>query len=106
MSEAVGTVKALWRFPVKSMRGEKIESAGLTERGLVGDRAYALIDTETGKVMSGKSPRLGPNLLGCRAAFVEAPGPSRSWAPRSSPKRVSHRRSPSAHSSIFSPCLS
>jgi uncharacterized protein YcbX len=73
MGEAVGAVKALWRFPVKSMRGEKVEAADLTESGLAGDRAYALIDTETGKVMSGKSPRLGRNLLGCRAAFVEAP---------------------------------
>ena len=46
----------------------------MTARGLVGDRAYTLIDTEAGKVVSGKTPRLGPNLLGCRAAFVEAPG--------------------------------
>jgi uncharacterized protein YcbX len=74
MSEAVGAVKALWRFPVKSMGGERVEAAELTERGLVGDRAYALVDAETGKVMSGKTPRLGPNLLGCRAAFLEAPG--------------------------------
>jgi uncharacterized protein YcbX len=73
MGEQVGAVKALWRFPVKSMRGEQVESADLTETGLVGDRAYALIDTDTGKVMSGKSPRLGPSLLGCRAAFVESP---------------------------------
>jgi uncharacterized protein len=73
MGESVGSIKALWRFPVKSMRGEKLEAADLTERGLVGDRAYALIDTETGKVMSAKTPRLGPNLLGCRAAFVDAP---------------------------------
>jgi uncharacterized protein len=73
MGDAVGAVKALWRFPVKSMRGETLEAADLTETGLVGDRAYALIDPETGKVMSGKNPRLGPNLLGCRAAFVEAP---------------------------------
>jgi MOSC N-terminal beta barrel domain len=73
MSEAVGAVKALWRFPVKSMRGEQVEAADVTESGLVGDRAYALIDPETGKVMSGKNPRLGSNLLGCRAAFVEAP---------------------------------
>jgi uncharacterized protein YcbX len=50
-----------------------MESAELTERGLFGDRAYALVDTDTGKVMSGKSPRLGPSLLGCRAAFAEAP---------------------------------
>jgi hypothetical protein len=73
MSEAVGAVRALWRFPVKSMRGERLEAADLTEVGLVGDRAYALIDPETGKVMSGKNPRLGPKLLGCRAAFVEDP---------------------------------
>jgi len=73
MSEAVGGVKALWRFPVKSMGGEKLEAADVTETGLVGDRAYALVDQETGKVMSGKNPRLGSNLLGCRAAFVEAP---------------------------------
>jgi uncharacterized protein YcbX len=72
MVEPVGVVKALWRFPVKSMRGEKVEAADLTETGLAGDRAYALVDTETGKVMSGKNPRLGPSLLGCRAAFVEA----------------------------------
>jgi uncharacterized protein len=73
MSEAVGAVKALWRFPVKSMRGEQVEAVDVTERGLVGDRAYALVDTETGKVMSGKTPRLGQRLLGCRAAFIEPP---------------------------------
>jgi uncharacterized protein len=74
MSEAVGAVKALWRFPVKSMGGEELWAADLTERGLVGDRAYALVDSETSKVMSGKTPRLGRNLLACRASFVEAPG--------------------------------
>jgi uncharacterized protein len=73
MSEAVGAVKTLWRFPVKSMRGEQLDAADVTEAGLVGDRAYALVDTETGKVLSGKTPRLGSRLLGCRAAFVEAP---------------------------------
>jgi uncharacterized protein YcbX len=74
MTDAVGAVEALWRFPVKSMQGERLHEAELSERGLVGDRAYALVDAETGKVMSGKSPKLGQNLLGCRAAFEEAPG--------------------------------
>jgi uncharacterized protein len=74
MSDAVGAVKSLWRFPVKSMRGERVNVADLTERGFAGDRAYALVDTETGKVMSAKTPRLGRDLLGCRASFVEAPG--------------------------------
>ncbi len=74
MSEAVGTVRALWRFPVKSMRGEKVETADLTEAGFVGDRAHALIDAETRSVLTGKTPRVGPKLFGCRAAFVETPG--------------------------------
>ena len=69
----VGAVAGLWRFPVKSMRGEWLEQAELTEHGLVGDRAYALIDTVTGKVVSAKSVRLFPNLFGCRAAFVDPP---------------------------------
>ena len=72
-SNVVGSVAELWRFPVKSMKGERLERAEFTEGGLVGDRAYALIDSDTGKVVSAKSVRLFPDLLGCRAAFVEAP---------------------------------
>jgi uncharacterized protein len=74
MGEAVGTVTSLSRFPVKSMQGERLAAAELTANGIFGDRAYALIETETGKVMSGKTPRLGGRLLGCHAAFVELPG--------------------------------
>jgi len=69
----VGSVVGLWRFPVKSMGGERLKEAEITARGLVGDRAYALIDRETGKVVSAKSVRLFPDMLGCRAAFVEPP---------------------------------
>ena len=71
----VGTVAQLWRFPVKSMQGEPIDRTDLGPRGLPGDRAYALIDTDTGKVASAKSVKLFPSLLECRAAFVEPPGP-------------------------------
>ena len=74
IGETVGTVTTLSRFPVKSMQGERLSTAELTEHGVVGDRAYALVDTETGKVMSAKNPRLGTQLLSCRAAFVETPG--------------------------------
>src|SRR4051795_6317489 len=72
-SEPVGKVRALWRFPVKSMRGEELDAADLGEGGIVGDRAYAIRDKETGKVASAKHPKLWPDLLGCRAAFVESP---------------------------------
>jgi hypothetical protein len=57
-SGIVGAVAGLWRFPVKSMRGERLEQAEFTEHGLVGDHAYALIDEDTGKVVSAKSVRL------------------------------------------------
>lgn len=68
----VGTVVALWRYPVKSMMGEELNAADLTERGVHGDRAYALLDTETGKVASAKNPRKWPNLFDHRASFCGA----------------------------------
>jgi uncharacterized protein YcbX len=79
--EAAGTIAGLWRFPVKSMQGERLEQADLTEQGLVGDRAYALIDVETGKVVSAKSVRLFPQLFACTAAFVEPPQPGHGLPP-------------------------
>jgi MOSC domain-containing protein len=79
--EPVGTIGALWRFPVKSMVGEELDAVDVGEGGVVGDRAYALRDRETGKVASAKHPKLWPNLLACRAAFVEAPRPDDELAP-------------------------
>ena len=74
-SEPVGTIEALWRFPVKSMLGEELDAADLNEGGIVGDRAYAIRDRETGKVASAKHSKRWPDLLACRAAFVEPPRP-------------------------------
>ena len=70
----VGSVAALWRYPVKSMLGEELNIAHVRERGLVCDRAYALVDHETGKVASAKQPRKWAKLFDCRAAFLEEPG--------------------------------
>jgi hypothetical protein len=77
----VGSVTELWRFPVKSMKGEQLQEATVTERGVLGDRAYALIDAETGKVASAKNVKLFPDLLACRAAFIEAPRVGRETPP-------------------------
>jgi uncharacterized protein YcbX len=68
-----GTIAALWRYPVKSMRGEELDSSEVTDRGLLGDRAYALVDVETGKVVSAKNPRKWSNLLEFTSRFVEPP---------------------------------
>ena len=40
---------------------------------MLGDRAYALLDTSDGKVASAKNPRKWPQLFDFRAAFVDAP---------------------------------
>jgi uncharacterized protein len=73
MAEDVGRIAALWRFPVKSMLGEELDAAEASSSGLVGDRAYALIDATTGKVVSAKNPRLWPHILDCQARFLEFP---------------------------------
>ena len=73
MTGIVGSLLEISRFPVKSMQGESLEQADLDAAGVLGDRAYALLDTETGKVVSAKSVRLFPDLLACRATFVESP---------------------------------
>lgn len=58
-----GRVLALHRYPVKSMLGEQINHADVTTRGIVGDRAFAVLDVQTGKVASAKNPRLWRELL-------------------------------------------
>ena len=72
-SDPIGTIRTLWRFPVKSMLGEELDAVDLGEGGVIGDRAYAVRDRETGKVASAKHPKVWPNLFACRAAFVEPP---------------------------------
>ena len=73
---ALGSVVSLWRYPVKSMMGEELNAAEVTEHGLVGDRAYALVDRSDGKVASAKNPRKWPQLFDFRADFVDPPRPS------------------------------
>ncbi|MFF2352316.1 MOSC domain-containing protein [Kitasatospora sp. NPDC058115] len=68
----VGTVERLRRHPVKSMLGEELRAASVTERGIEGDRAYALLDVGSGLVVSAKHPRRWAGVLGFTA--VTAPG--------------------------------
>lgn len=79
--EVVGGIAELWRFPVKSMLGERVDAVDVLEGGIVGDRAHAIMDRETGKVASAKHPKLWPDLLHCRAAFVEPPRPGEDLPP-------------------------
>lgn len=73
--QLAGSVVSLWRYPVKSMQGEAIDIAAITERGIIGDRAYAILDRETGHIASAKHPRKWRKLLACQAAFDASPQP-------------------------------
>lgn len=59
----VGTVEVLWRYPVKSMGGERLTQAPVDVRGILGDRLYAVRDTD-GKLGSGKNSRRFRRMAG------------------------------------------
>jgi uncharacterized protein len=69
----VGSVVALWRYPVKSMMGEELNSSEVTDRGLLGDRQFAVVDRATGKVGGAKNPRRWGNFFDFRASYVASP---------------------------------
>jgi uncharacterized protein YcbX len=77
----VGSVTALWRYPVKSMMGEELNSSQVTDRGLLGDRQFAVIDRATGKVGGAKNPRKWGNFFDFRAAYAQPPQPGAAKAP-------------------------
>ena len=70
--KSMGNVVSIWRYPVKSMMGEELNSSYVTERGLIGDRVYAIIDQQTGKVASAKNPGKWGKLFDFRAAFIDS----------------------------------
>jgi uncharacterized protein len=72
---ALGSIVSLWRYPVKSMMGEELNATEITKGGLLGDRAYALVDSADGKVASAKNPRKWPTLFDFRAVLADAPKP-------------------------------
>ena len=66
-------ITSLWRYPVKSMMGEEMNACDITEKGLLGDRAYGVIDEETGKIANAKNPRKWPDMFNYRASYIEPP---------------------------------
>jgi hypothetical protein len=73
MSDSSFKVATIWRYPIKSMMGEELNSSAITDLGVLGDRAFALVDAETGKVVSAKNPQKWPNLFFYRAAYTLPP---------------------------------
>lgn len=64
----VGRIREIWRYPVKGMAGEQLESCPVSERGIEGDRIWALRDVARREVQSCKTR---PLLLTCSARVRE-----------------------------------
>ncbi|HEY8524306.1 MAG TPA: MOSC domain-containing protein [Acidimicrobiales bacterium] len=101
MTTAIGQVREIRRYPVKSMLGEEPERVTIGASGIPGDRAWALVDAATGKVASAKQPRLWGELLGFRAVYLDgaadpadprpdaaAPGPGAAGPPPPGPVEI------------------
>ena len=70
----VGHIAEIWRYPVKSMGGERIESSLLDANGILGDRGWAVRDREADET---RSARQIPRLLQCAASYAEEPAVGR-----------------------------
>ena len=63
-------IHEVWRYPVKSMAGEKLDATEVTGRGLAGDRAWAVRDEVRGGIRGGK--KIG-GLMKLAAEYPEPP---------------------------------
>ena len=66
----IGTVKQIWRYAVKSMAGEQLDSCSVGTLGIPADRGWAIRDEATGEITNGKNI---PLLMQCEARYREAP---------------------------------
>ncbi|MGW1680174.1 MOSC domain-containing protein [Saccharopolyspora sp. NPDC002376] len=73
---ARGTVSELTRWPVKSLRGEPVQAARFDDRGMVGDRAYALRDERPTRAGNVLTVRQNPGMLGWGATYGDATDPT------------------------------
>ena len=67
----VGHIAQIWRHPVKSMQGERLEAAQVGKQGIPGDRGWAVRDEVRGGIRGAKKI---PALMKCAARYLEEPG--------------------------------
>ncbi|MBV1921927.1 MAG: MOSC domain-containing protein, partial [Pseudomonadales bacterium] len=66
----VGSVKEVWRYPVKSMQGEQVTQCDVTKQGVAGDRGWAIKDSNADEI---RGVRKIPKLLHCQATYACEP---------------------------------
>lgn len=73
---AVGEVTSLHRWPVKSLRGQRVRAAQFDERGMAGDRTHALLDGRPERSGNVLTVRQNPRMLSWAASRGDEPDPS------------------------------
>ena len=68
--KVIGTIKEIWRYPVKSMRGEQLNQCVIGGKGIKGDRGWAVRDDTVKEIRGG---RYLPELLDCSARYLTEP---------------------------------
>jgi uncharacterized protein YcbX len=66
----IGTVQQIWRYPVKSMAGEKLSECRVGTLGIPGDRGWAIKDLEKSEIKTGT--RI-PLLMQCASEYCDEP---------------------------------
>jgi len=66
----VGTLKQIWRYPVKSMMGECLDGVDVLKRGIPGDRGWAIRDEVRGGI---RGARIIPQLMQFKARYLGNP---------------------------------
>lgn len=66
----LGNIREIWRYPVKSMAGERLDRSAVGQRGLYGDRGWAVVNSATGEIHNAKR---FPVLMQCAASYRGEP---------------------------------
>lgn len=63
----IGTIQQIWRYPVKSLGGEQVNSTYIEPKGVANDRCWSVRDNLTGELVGGRKI---PGLMMLMARFV------------------------------------
>lgn len=89
-------IKELWRYPVKSLAGERLAEATITPNGIDGDRRVVIVDEAHGRIVTS---RTHPRLLAARGTLGPDGEPlidGRRWDDPASAAAIAHAAGPGA----------
>ncbi|MCX7305722.1 MAG: MOSC domain-containing protein [Hyphomicrobiales bacterium] len=66
-----GRVAGLWRYPVSSLAGERLDKIAVGADGFVGDRQFGLVDNSTGEIAKPDANKKWHGLPGIAARLSE-----------------------------------